>query len=249
MNKFKRFLVLFCIASLMFTTCVFADTGYEYEEENVKSSVENLVSDLLSMNETELEYYAYNAVGWTKDASESLLSYKENDSLGDFIKVKDTSLTEKEQLLVVETIADHDKADLQIKVTLASISGSLNVTDIEFELIDTSNKSLGERMATAAFNTVIGVVSVFLVLTFISYVISLFKYIPKLQEVFAKKNNKSVEIEIENAISQIEEKEEMIDDTELVAVITAAICAATGSSSDAFVVRSIRKAERKKKLI
>ena len=49
---------------------------------------------------------------------------------------------------------------------------------------------------------------------------------------------------MENVTSQIEAKEELADDTELVAVITAAIAASTGTSSDGFVVRSIRKSKR-----
>ena len=41
--------------------------------------------------------------------------------------------------------------------------------------------------------------------------------------------------------------EPTVDEGELVAAITAAICAYTGSSSDGFVVRSIRKINRKKR--
>ena len=48
--------------------------------------------------------------------------------------------------------------------------------------------------------------------------------------------------ETEITHSQIIEKEEQADDTELVAVIAAAIAASQGASStDGFVVRSIRK--------
>ena len=50
---------------------------------------------------------------------------------------------------------------------------------------------------------------------------------------------------IDNTISQITAKEEdELNDLELVAVIAAAIAAATGSSTDDFVVRSIRKVRR-----
>jgi hypothetical protein len=40
----------------------------------------------------------------------------------------------------------------------------------------------------------------------------------------------------------VEEEEELVDDLELVAVITAAIAAATNSSTDGLVVRSIKRA-------
>ena len=43
-----------------------------------------------------------------------------------------------------------------------------------------------------------------------------------------------------------EEREELSDDLELVAVIAAAIASYEGTSTDGFVVRSIRKANRNK---
>ena len=47
---------------------------------------------------------------------------------------------------------------------------------------------------------------------------------------------------VDNTIAQIIEKEELSDDLELVAVIAAAVAASQGASStDGFVVRSIRK--------
>ena len=48
-------------------------------------------------------------------------------------------------------------------------------------------------------------------------------------------------------VTQIAKKEELSDDTELVAVIAAAIAAYEGSgSTDGFVVRSIRKSNKSK---
>lgn len=249
MKYIKRFLAVIFVASLMFTTGVYADTEKEYNEEELLLSVSELVDDFLSMNETELEYYANNFVGWTKTASETLLSYVQNDTLGAYDSLLSPKLEEDDQLLKVTMQAKYEKANLQVTTTLAHIGGKITITDIEFKLIDTDNKSLSERMLNAALNTLIGIVSVFLVLLFISFIISLFKYIPKLQEVFGKKEKGTTEEALDNAIAQIEQKEELSDDTELIAVITAAICAATGTASDAFVVRSIKKADRKKKSI
>ena len=49
-----------------------------------------------------------------------------------------------------------------------------------------------------------------------------------------------------DVVAQISEKEELSDDLELVAVISAAVAAYEGSgSTDGFVVRSIRKAHKK----
>lgn len=52
---------------------------------------------------------------------------------------------------------------------------------------------------------------------------------------------------VENTIAQIIQKEkDEINNMELVAVITAAIAAAEGTSSDAFVVRSIKRSNKNK---
>lgn len=110
---------------------------------------------------------------------------------------------------------------------------------------------IGSAITDAAINTVICLIVVFSVLIFISFIISLFKYIPKLEAALAGKKNKIelAETAVVNTVSQIEvkeESEELSDDLELVAVITAAIAASTGTSTDGFVVRSIRRSNNSK---
>ena len=98
-------------------------------------------------------------------------------------------------------------------------------------------------ISDAGINTVICLAVVFAVLIFISFLISLFKYIPKLEAALSKKTELA-ENAVVNTVSQIEvkeEEEELSDDLELVAVITAAIAASAGTSTDGFVVRSIRR--------
>lgn len=105
---------------------------------------------------------------------------------------------------------------------------------------------LGDKMTTAALNTVIGMCTVFSVLIIIIGVISLFRFIPVIQEKLTKKN--AVQKSVESATAQIvqaEEDTDVSDDLELVAVIAAAIAASEGAAStDGFVVRSIRKVNR-----
>ena len=103
--------------------------------------------------------------------------------------------------------------------------------------------SFGEKMSTAALNTIICMSIVFTVLICISLIISAFKIFPYLE---AKKKEKAAakaaQVET-NVVTQIEEIEEQeyVDDTELVAVIAAAIAAYEGTSTDGFVDRSIRR--------
>ena len=107
---------------------------------------------------------------------------------------------------------------------------------------------LGERMERAALNTVIGMGTVFIVLIIIIGVISLFKFIPKLQDMFAKKDAGNVQEKSESADTQTvsaAEDTDVSDDLELVAVIAAAIAASEGAAStEGFVVRSIRRVKR-----
>lgn len=108
-----------------------------------------------------------------------------------------------------------------------------------------SEPGMGEKLKNAALNTVIGLTIVFAVLVLISAIISMFSLIPKIQKFFADRKKVETVDSVEKAIEHIIVKEERVDDLEIIAVITAAICAATNKSSDSFVVRSVKKVGRK----
>uniref|UniRef100_UPI0040575D11 OadG family protein n=1 Tax=Agathobacter sp. TaxID=2021311 RepID=UPI0040575D11 len=102
--------------------------------------------------------------------------------------------------------------------------------------------TLSEVMPKAAMNTVISMSIVFCVLILISLIINSFKMFSVME---AKRKEK--ESTDNQFVSQIEQREELevqqeaeeVDDTELIAVIAAAIAASTGTSTSDFVVRSI----------
>ena len=105
-----------------------------------------------------------------------------------------------------------------------------------------------DAMVEAGVNTIIGVTVVFAALLFISFVISLFKYISVLEKKLAdRKDGISLPKQaVEQTMTQIAAQEVVAtDDLELIAVITAAIHAyeaAQGNTvTDGLVVRSIRK--------
>ena len=104
-----------------------------------------------------------------------------------------------------------------------------------------------QSFLTALLNTLMGMGTVFVVLIFISLIISLFRYVPKIEQ-NCKNKNKKEEEEISDEVSliirQVEENEELVEDEALVAVITAAIMAYRGqetASADRLVVRSVRR--------
>lgn len=102
-------------------------------------------------------------------------------------------------------------------------------------------------MEQAAMNMVMGMGTVFIVLIFISFLISCFKYINRFEEKMKNKGKKedpeplAAAEPAPAAVVQAAE-ENLADDLELVAVITAAIAASTGTSPSGLVVRSIRRA-------
>ncbi len=111
----------------------------------------------------------------------------------------------------------------------------------------------GENIEKALLNTVLGMGTTFVILIFLSLIISLFKFIPEIQAGFEKKKEPASAPAVDKTISQIIEKEEQVsvseaDDGELIAVISAAIAAyeagkggTVSPSGDGFVVRSIRR--------
>ena len=158
-------------------------------------------------------------------------------------KVSNIEVEESGNKLIVHAVAECEKrnADLELIFTndlfLTLKGGSLN-----------AKASMSELMGKAGLNTLIGMGTVFIVLILISLIIACFGFIPKIQAALDKKQQaKEVNTEgINNAVTQIVQQEEVLeevsDDSELVAVIAAAIAAYEGSTNtEGFVVRSIRR--------
>ena len=110
----------------------------------------------------------------------------------------------------------------------------LLVTDVNVSLVYT----LGEKMEKAALNTLMGMGTVFGVLILISLIIYCFRFIGDLQNIDKKKKTEEAVI---TSTPEVEEEAPLTDDLELIAVITAAIAASEGTSTDSFVVRSIHR--------
>ena len=122
------------------------------------------------------------------------------------------------------------------------------------EMVVSAVYSKKELMGQAGMNTLLGMGTVFVVLIFISFIISLFKYLPKL---FGKKKDKKdvgADKESANIPAPVPALvpaggENPANNDELVAVITAAIYAAEAASGnsyskDTLVVRSIKRVNR-----
>lgn len=159
---------------------------------------------------------------------------------------------------------DGKEVIVNTEVTGTELDPDGNVRKADIELIYTAKDytitslsvnvkyTFAELMEKAGLNTLLGMGTVFCILILISLIISLFGFIPKIQAAFAKKETKAVETEtaVDNTIAQIIENEELSDDTEIIAVISAAIAAYEAEngyvSADGVVIRSIRKVNKSK---
>ena len=141
--------------------------------------------------------------------------------------------------IVVSTEAEYENKTADIEFTFDEEQKMDSMTI-------NAHYSTSEILKKAGLNTILGMGTVFLVLIFISFIISLFRFIPELEKKFKK--NKTTEPAKTPAPAPVAAPvvEDVSDDTELVAVISAAIAAAEGTSTDGFVVRSIKRRQSNK---
>lgn len=262
----KALLMITCVLSL--TACGSETTVNEFQQSKV-AQVETMAPKVIELmeviaendateellanyNNIELaDWFAYNYVQYTGSSS----FVCEGKGLRSGINTFKEGCKELEGFAVVGTptsVVDDDQIIVNVPVTGTNgTAGSVELifsNDIYFKMSACTfnlNESFGDLMARAGLNTVIGMGTVFIVLILISLIISAFGFIPKLQATFKKKNAEtaSAPVSTPDATSQ---EEELADDTELVAVIAAAIAAYEGTSTDGFQVRSIKRANTKK---
>ena len=111
--------------------------------------------------------------------------------------------------------------------------------------------TMGQILEKAGLNTLLGMGTVFAVLIFIAFIISLFRVFPYLEKRKAEKQAASQTVAAETAKMETDSGEsagEMVQNAELAAVIAAAVAAYEGkTSTDGLVVRSIRRHKSKKR--
>ena len=214
--------------------------------ENVYNSLDaDTKAELVSEGGEGVEYIFENYFGMKVDGNGMVSAFdsylRATDEIGPLVSINNCT-------------AEYDTSGDKIIVTVNSTFANKDA-DIEFiykrDLYHTLtssatnvNYTFGEKMAKAGLNTLLGMGTVFVVLILIFGIISLFNFIPKIEAAFKKKDAQPAATSVDNAITQIVESEELTDDLELVAVISAAIAAYEGSAStDGYVVRSIRRVD------
>lgn len=242
-RKLKSLLAMVCVLALtlaMYVCAFAADTVTEDEVANYKSAAETLISQIAGFSDEEIENYLAQDDAFTTATMESWKSVK--DELGAYSSIVSQDVEKDGDVVTISTVAQFEKAKADVVLMLDL--GQQMYTSMTYSV----QYSLAANMQRAGMNTLMGIGIVFLMLVFLSFVIGLFKYIEKFQNVGKKKAAEEAPKAEEApapAIAQSEAADEdFADDLELVAVISAAIAAYENTSGDSFVVRSIKKSNK-----
>lgn len=243
MKIFKKMssacMALLCAAILVLTcagTVLAAEEGVTASESDyLTAQAEQLVNSIIQMQDGEMDVAIEN---YPDDPSiTALQGWKDaKDEVGAFKEFGKSELEDKDEEYIVTVPASFEKYSGEFEFVIDKKAGSLKSSAFNV------NYPLSENMKRAGLNTLMGLGTVFLVLAFLMFIISLFKYIPN------GSNKKAAApapapAPAPAAAPVVEET----DDTELVAVIAAAIAAAEGTTPDGFVVRSIRRVGGKRR--
>lgn len=243
-SNFKKLFVVLCILSAMLclTACGKEKEVINYNEAQVNDLAQQIVSIIGSVSSEDIK------------SLESTLSDEEYEFLVSAKESYDSAMKDLESIESIDSISTF--SDEKTITALVNVTGTTGKTaQVEIILDKRYNptscatnvdRTFGENMTNAGLNTLLGMGTVFVVLILISFIISMFKYIAVIEEKMKKKKEQPsvATVAAENTVAQIVAKEELSDDTELVAVISAAIAAyedAMGGSSDGYVVRSIKR--------
>lgn len=234
---------MICVLALTLTmsVCAFAaDEVTDDEAANYKSAAETLISQIAGFSDEEIETYLAQNDAFTTATMESWKGVK--DELGAYSSIVSQDVEKDGDVVTISTVAQFEKAKADVVLMLDL--GQQMYTSMTYSV----QYSLAANMQRAGMNTLMGIGIVFLMLVFLSFVIGLFKYIEKFQNVGKKKAAEEAPKAEEApapAIAQSEAADEdFADDLELVAVISAAIAAYENTSGDSFVVRSIKKSNK-----
>ena len=159
----------------------------------------------------------------------------EYGDVADTTEGKDFTVTKSGGTLTTDMTLEFGKQDVTFEMVYDSVN--MEVTGIGLTPVQT----MGQKLAKAGQNTAISMSIVFCVLILISLIIYCFKFIALIGNKEKKAEPVKSEEKKETATVAAAPAENLTDDTELVAVISAAIAASEGTTTEGFVVRSINR--------
>ena len=236
MKKKLAFILCLCLMVLGLAACGNTEEtdyfGMSYE--NLKTGMEQEMATLISLDADSIDYLKQ----YGSDVQTHLVETWEEavDGLGECQGLGEITITKTQDTVTVDQILEYPGRQVVVTYVYTYNYGTkaADLTDASADKVYT----MGEKMGKAGLNTLMGMGTVFSVLILISLLIYCFRFIPGAQNKKAPEKNMApppVRVAVSAAPTR------RADNLELVAVITAAIAASEGTSTDSFVVRSIRR--------
>ncbi len=251
----KKLFSLLCLAACVFcmTAC---SQNIAYDEESYKTVIQEDLKTLSEVSDIEINTIVSQYGAYLPESELALFEnwMKVRPELGEYVGVLNWNFNATREDITIKATVDYTLHDAVFEVCyLNDNTVESSKFTVKYTLKEQFEAGL-KALPQAGLNTVIGMGVVFVVLILISLLIGCFKYINKFEQAMKNKKEKKSDVAaaaVDNTIAQIVQKEEeerveLVDDLELVAVIAAAIAAHTGTSTDGFVVRSIRKSNKNK---
>ncbi|RDU23133.1 OadG family transporter subunit [Anaerosacchariphilus polymeriproducens] len=236
-----RFILCLLVFCFIMTACgnkkeSAADQDFNGKtKQELQGSSEKLLNELIEIPDEELNNYLKSNDKLTIELVESWIKIK--DKVGKRVGIEKFEVSESGHNVTTILTENFEKKPVTLTITYNS---KMEVKSQNTDIVYTKS----EIIEKAFLNILMILGIVFSVLIIISIIISFFGLIPKIQNVL-KKDTDIDDIIIEQETVVIKEELNLVDDLELVAVISAAIAASTGTSIDSFVVRTIKRRNNK----
>lgn len=235
-NRIK-YLIFSLLIVVIMALCACGKKVPEDISTNLTSESKKFIMGLYSKSDSELynEIAAFDQNGQAVYAEGYRNFIETREQLGGLLNIKDIKVSYSDGNYVVKAAYSAELGNGEMTLGLKEDAKEMVILSF------TPKYSLAEKMGKAALNTVLGMGTVFIILIFISFLISLFKYISIFENKIKAKQTPVIENKENNTVS---EPENLEDDLELVAVITAAIAEFSNTDASNLIVRSIKRVKR-----
>ena len=235
----RKLLLFFCVLScvLMVSGCSLVRGNENFDKKTLEQQTDSFLNNWFSFDFDSTIATYKDQMDETTLAQYKLYAKQKKQYKGLKKKINTEYTITTDSATVTETILCESGDKLLASLTFDK-DGQIQTDDSgNYSFKFDEYKTLGQKMQKAGLNTIMSMSIVFLVLIFISLLISCFKFIGLIGK---GKSDKSPVAVAAAPAAPVSEPEDLTDDLELVAVITAAIAAASETeSADGLVVRSI----------
>lgn len=253
MKKKFSLLVLICTFALVFAGCGASSKESErLEDATLQQYADYVVQSFQQMDITSLDAlkgasefqldYTLMQSGLPIEAQDFVTMIESWEAAtkeyGALVDYGEYEITEESGNVTLTTVGEFENQEANIAFTFDDgVQMSAMTVNVQY--------TIGEILQRAGLNTLLGMGTVFAVLIFISFIISLFRFIPDLEAKLSKKSQApAAKLEapaVPAPVAAVPEVTAEMNDAELVAVIAAAIAASEGTTTDGFIVRSIKR--------